>query len=93
MKPTSKQINKLIYEMENSPKISIQKIWDMVPSNNKAYPDIKANYKRAIFADWLEAKATERQVSYLITLVMRGYMAGKVKLILRKINEQSIGKK
>ena len=90
MKPSEKQVNMLVYQFRNHPSISIQKIWNQIPTHNKQYTNKKANYQSAIFEDWLLARATSKQVSYLIKLMMNGRSNSvwKIKSILRQINNQ-----
>lgn len=84
-KPSDKSVNYLIYIFENSKRESIIKTWERVPKNNSRYPDTRADYRRAIFKDYIIARATQKQVSYLIELITRGFRISKIREVLRSL--------
>jgi len=71
--PTEKQLNYAIYLIEsgaNNGSQTFKKFWDEFPKNNNKYPDIRADYRRAILNDLLAQKSSE-WVNALIGAILR----------------------
>lgn len=85
----SKQINYLIHIWERSDRQAHQFMWKKIPRNNARYPDMRADYRRQIIADFLMQRSTPGQVSYLIQLIENGAPSYMFKKVINSLNKNN----
>jgi len=64
---TAKQVNYLVYMIKGY----MPELIDKMPKNNKAHPDIRANYQRAILEDIIRSYTT-RDINYIVSQLLEG---------------------
>ena len=68
--PSDKQLNNIIYEIESKISAgsqSLKKFWDEFPKNNSEHPDTRADYRRTILQEWIQAHKSQSWASLLIS--------------------------
>jgi len=73
MNATPKQARYIVWMIEYHDSPAIKRIFENQPKNNAKYPDERADYRRAIFAETLEEKLNSQEVNFIINCLTGEY--------------------